>query len=218
MAWIQGTSRSGFPDSTTSDTWTIWIDSPTSNITSATGGTSDTWYGWVNSPTSSTTLTSATSNVVWYNWQVVTHEYQPQMQARQISHEEMAARQAELKQWQDEQQAAMKAAQERKEAADKRAMELLHENLSATQRKALKKHGWFLVEGGKSGKTYQIKGNKCAGNIAELDGKEIVARYCVHASYEIPLGDQLLAQAMSIRWDEEHLLSRANKTPVRRAA
>jgi hypothetical protein len=31
-------------------------------------------------------------------------------------------------------------------------------------------------------------------------------------------GDQLLAQAMSLRWDEEHPLKTANRTPPRTAA
>ncbi len=49
-----------------------------------------------------------------------------------------------------------------------------------------------------------------------LSGKQEswVARYCVHASYEIPLGDQLLAQAISLRLDEEHIIGKANKTAL----
>lgn len=110
---------------------------------------------------------------------------------------------------------AAKAAKER-EAAAKKAMELLHQNLSEKQSTALKKHGWFLVEGGKSKKTYRIYGDRCAGNIHELDAeqKKEIARYCVHAEYSIPLGDQLLAQAICLRLDEDHLIKTANKTQL----
>jgi hypothetical protein len=124
----------------------------------------------------------------------------------------------------NEQQASAYAAQQaaadervktQQQAAEK-AMQLLRENLSEKQKTALDKNGWFLVEGGKSKKTYRIYGNRCAGNIHELcaERKKEIARYCVHAEYSIPLGDQLLAQAICLRLDEEHIISRANKTDL----
>jgi hypothetical protein len=111
--------------------------------------------------------------------------------------------------------AKAKAEAEKQAAAAKRAQELLREHLSTKQRKSLDKHGWFLVEGGRSKKTYRIQAGQCAGNIYELnEAEQEVARYCVHASYEIPLGDQLLAQTISLRYDEDHIIGKANKTEI----
>jgi len=70
------------------------------------------------------------------------------------------------------------------------------------------------VEGGKSKKTYKINGRTASGNITELDGKKEVVRYCVHADYTIPLGDQLLTQLLHLRHDEDHIIASANKTPL----
>jgi hypothetical protein len=112
---------------------------------------------------------------------------------------------------------AMAAARHEDEAkrraeAGKKAGELLRENLTPKQRRALTRHGWFLVEGGKSGKLYRVEAGSYAGNIYELDEKKKpVARYCVHASPDIPLGDHLLTQALSLRFDEEHIIAKANK-------
>lgn len=99
--------------------------------------------------------------------------------------------------------------------AETKAKSLMHDNLTPIQREALEKHGWFLVEGGKSGKLYRIHARSYAGNIDELDDKmTAVARLCVHAASDIPLGDQLLAQALSLRFDEDHIIAKANRTAL----
>lgn len=178
-------------------------------VTTAASATNSVWVTWV--VDSSTASTTTTTNSIWQTWvttsggtgdSIVWHDQNHQPTAEQ--------KQAER----ERQEAAKKAEQERKIAAAK-ALELLHANLSQKQRAALDKNGWFLVEGGKSKKTYRIHGDRYAGNIHELDEKgSPVARYCVHADYSIPLGDQLLAQALSLRHDEDHIIGRANRIQV----
>jgi hypothetical protein len=219
MAWATCSTSSTCAD-TTGSVWYSWVLNTGSNCTST--------------ASTITTCSSPTSNAVWTIWvddgpsQIVNqgtchpdyysyrapavHEAPRQTPEQQAAAAEAAA-QAEA-----ERVRVNKEEQERKAVAAKRAMELLRENLSKKQREALDKNGWFLVEGGKSKKTYRIQGDRCAGNITELEGEQAVARYCVHASYEIPLGDQLLAQAISLRYDEEYLLKIANKTSLRQAA
>jgi hypothetical protein len=167
--------------------------------------TSDMWCQWNNCTTSTTTPvwlvwnTTGTGNTINQNCNLYAQQGAPP-----ITPEMIAAREAQNAKWK-------KIDQERKVAADQ-AMRLLRDNLSPKQIKALDKHGWFLVEGGKSKKTYRIRNDSYTGNIYELDGDKEVARFCVHAHSEIPLGDQLLAQAISIQWDEDHIISKANKT------
>ena len=90
----------------------------------------------------------------------------------------------------------------------------LREHLTDKQKAALDKHGWFLVEGGKSKKTYRISTHHHAGNITEMKGNKGIAKYCVHASYEYPLGDHLVAQVMGLRHDEDHTIRTANRTAL----
>ena len=201
-----GTTSSATTSSATT-VWGIWVDQGTASSRVDNSYANQTTTGLF-SPISSC------SNVwpLWVTQQVMSQEQlleiQRQQQEREIAHRRAV----------EQQQQQMEALAAKRREADKKAMELLIENLSATQKKALKKHGWFLVQGGKSGKTYRIKGDRCSGNITELDGKHEVARYCVHADHRYPLGDQLLAQALSLRHDEEHVLKTANKTPIRQAA
>lgn len=168
------------------------------------------WQGWITTSSNSTTTiwpiwissTSSTTGT-WCQWANNQDSFQPAQILSEEEHNricEEAMRQAA-------------AEREKREAAAKRAMRLLYDNLTAKQLEALNKHGWFLVEGGKSKKTYRIYGNRYAGNIHELnaEGKEVL-RYCVHAECTLPLGDQLLAQAISLRFDEDYIISKANKT------
>jgi hypothetical protein len=98
-------------------------------------------------------------------------------------------------------------------AVAKKARRLLRDHLTDAQRQALDMHGWFLVEGGQSRKLYRIYNRHHAGNIYELDEKmKEIARYCVHMPADIPLGDQLLGQALSLRFDEDHIMAKANRT------
>lgn len=180
---------------TTTDTvWNTWATTPSTT-------TDDVWNTWA-------TTTAVTPS--YYTWRVwVSAEQAQQIIADQQQVSEAAQRQMA------EQQERQRAEEEKRQAAKQRADELLRAHLSVKQRQALDKHGWFLVQGGKSKKTYRVHGDKYAGNIHELDqkGKE-VARYCVHAEYTIPLGDQLLAQALCLSHDEDHIIGKANRTPL----
>jgi hypothetical protein len=213
-----------YPTGTTA--WVSWIN------TGATTAATTIWPQWCNSVTSTTTAT----NTIWVNWNQLTIDQQSMMaqmmmqqQAQFLQNQQLQAMlvaqglnqyqqpqptEAELQAIEARRQQSVEDERLRKVAAA-RAMELLRANLSQKQKEALDKNGWFLVEGGKTKKTYRINTGGAAGNIQELDksGKPI-AKYCVHASYEIPLGDQWLAQALSLRLDEEHIIGNANRTAL----
>jgi hypothetical protein len=216
----------GYPIGMATGMTTPWIS------TSATTAATTIWPQWCNNITSTTTAT----NAIWINWNQLTIDQQSMMsqmmlqqQAMQLQNQQLQAMQAAqgLNQYQQPQPTAEELQARRetqakvvederlRKVAAARAMELLRANLSQKQREALDKNGWFLVEGGKTKKTYRINTGGAAGNIQELDksGKPI-AKYCVHASYEIPLGDQWLAQALSLRLDEDHIIGKANKTAL----
>lgn len=99
------------------------------------------------------------------------------------------------------------------EVAEGLAQRLLQSHLTPEQRASMKKHNWFIVEGGKSKKKYRIDtGGGPAGNIKELDHEhKVVARYCAHCEYGIPNHDQFLAQKFMIECDEEVFLRIANR-------
>lgn len=161
--------------------------------------TSTVWVSWIDSTVTNCNYTGAT-NIIWSSWINLTHEQQAEVLRHQAA---MAAqRQANLE-------------TERKYSeAEERARVLLREHLTDRQREALDRHGWFLVEGGKSKKEYRVRGSSCAGNITELrEGRE-VSRLCVHSDYSIPLSDQLLTQLLHLRHDEEHMMQRANRTAL----
>jgi hypothetical protein len=97
-------------------------------------------------------------------------------------------------------------------AAQTRAQELLEKHLTPEQVKELSTLGYFRVQA-PSGKVYEIEGGKRAGNIYELDEarKKRVAKLCCHVqSYEVPDGDNLLAQKLHLEHNEEEFLKKAN--------
>lgn len=99
------------------------------------------------------------------------------------------------------------------EEARERAMELLLTSLSPAQRETFQKNRWFVVEGSKSGKKYRIHANdNVAANIEVLDGERVSHRLCGHCDInKIPLGDQLLAQKLTLEFAEDDFLRIANK-------
>lgn len=167
------------------------------------------------------TATTTSNDYVWNNWASATtstiNYYQQrgfgQQQGSALGQSQAAAAQQQFN------AASQRPVATADPAASDRAKALMRDNLTAVQREALDKHGWFLVEGGKSGKLYRVRANSYAGNIYELDdAKKEIARYCVHARDDIPLYDHLLAQALSLRYDEDHIIGRANRTALRVAA
>jgi len=187
--WISGGSSGG-----TSSTFTNTCPNTSSSIFPSTTLIWNTW-------TTSNTSTSTCGNTIWSNWIVVDDPQITPAVPYQPSEQELAARRV-----------AADVAVKRKDANAK-AMAILNENLTELQRAALKKHGWFLVEGGKSKKLYRIKSHSYAGNVRELcaEGKRELVQYCCHADGSIPIGDQLLTQLLALRHDEDHFLQRANR-------
>lgn len=207
MPLFMGNALSGW-DTGTSSTSTIvqWAQqSPTSAMNAI--YPQAIWNYWVGTENSVNTVTTATTWNTWLGGSISTTPYQQMAAQSQAS----AQQQTLMRQQHDQAVTAVK----KREAAAARAKKLMRDNLTAIQREALEKHGWFLVEGGRSGKLYRVYGNRHAGNIFELNDKmKEVAQYCVHANDNIPLGDQLLAQALSLRFDEEHIIGRANRTAL----
>lgn len=177
--------------------WGQWV------VTSATTSCANTWNTW--------STTSTTTSIDYYAGQAA--GLGQQALSQQQAAQQMLGQQGGM---------PMSGGGSRNaeiEKARDRAKTLMRDNLTPVQREALDKHGWFLVEGGKSGKLYRVRADSYAGNIYELDDKRReVARYCVHAHPEIPFYDHLLAQALSLRYDEDHIIGRANCTPLRVAA
>jgi hypothetical protein len=91
-----------------------------------------------------------------------------------------------------------------------RSRELLVANLSAFQRKTFESHKWFVVEGGKTKQKYRIRTETYAGNIDVLNGSRVSHRLCVHCD-GVPLHDHHLAQKLALEYDEERLLTIANR-------
>lgn len=99
--------------------------------------------------------------------------------------------------------------------AVERSKELLLSYLTADQRATFKKHGWFVVEGGKSKNRYRVRTNTCAGNIEVLaanDNNKVTHRFCAHCDYSaIAEYDHYLAQKLMIECAEEEFLKIANR-------
>jgi hypothetical protein len=129
---------------------------------------------------------------------------------------EEIARQAREADW-ERRERLERAAQiaRNRETADRRARDLLFDHLTEAQRETIAKHGWFLVEGGKSKKKYRIDIAMVAGNIAELERERVTHRLCCHLEHVIPTHDHFLAQKLALEFDEERFLLTANR---RRAA
>lgn len=100
-----------------------------------------------------------------------------------------------------------------RKAANERAGEFLSQHLSPSQRETFLKNGWFIVEGGKSKTRYRIRGNTLMANVDVLDNKDKVThRLCAHPRLEAcPVADHLLAQKMTLEFDEDSFLRTANR-------
>jgi hypothetical protein len=200
----------------------VWLGT---NQTASTGA-------WI-VPVASTTCTSATaqlyqatayqamasqtaaSTAYWYSEQETCVDHQlylalAQNRAAAYRVRTEAAR-IELEQQQQlAQERAARRAEETK-AANARSRELLLAHLTAAQRETFERRKWFIVEGGTTKQTYRIRTETYAGNIDVLSGDRVKHRLCVHCPSNIPLHDHHLAQKLSLQYDEEYLLSIANR-------
>jgi len=95
--------------------------------------------------------------------------------------------------------------------AEQRAYTLLKEWLSPEQLARFESHGYFEVQGSRSGKCYRIRPDRFM-NIDEL-GKEgtPVAVWCVGPAGCLPIGDAMLAQKIALETDEQAALAVANR-------
>jgi len=94
---------------------------------------------------------------------------------------------------------------------DQRAINLLIENLTAVQRLQLVSHGYFDINGGKSGKRYRIW-FRTLQNVEEFDADgRRVCIWCFHPSTAVPLGDVLLAQKIALELFEPCAIKIARK-------
>jgi hypothetical protein len=107
----------------------------------------------------------------------------------------------------------MERAKERRLSSEK-AKQLLLEHLTSEQRETVEKNGWFVIEGGRSKKRYRIRSSGVTGNVEEMDGERVIAKYCCHISHSYPRSDHHLTQKLMLEWDEETFLRLANKTAI----
>lgn len=104
--------------------------------------------------------------------------------------------------------------QQQRDAAQTRARELLLEHLTPDQRDTFVKHGWFIVEGGKSRARYRVRSDRgLVANVDVIDPRDRPThRLCAHArSGSVPMGDQLLAQKIMLELAEDDFLRIANR-------
>lgn len=96
----------------------------------------------------------------------------------------------------------------REESAAERARALLLSHLTTEQRETFETNGWFVVEGGRSGYRYKVRGQSYVGNVERVDDRAV---FCAHCDSSLPLGDQLLAQKMMLECAEDEFLRIANR-------
>ena len=93
--------------------------------------------------------------------------------------------------------------------AQERANKFLMQNLSPAQRQQYKKHGYFDVTGGDTGKHYRIwHGNQLNVEQIHQNGKHV--RLCFMPRGGLPVGDIMLAQKIALELFESEALDVAN--------
>jgi hypothetical protein len=101
---------------------------------------------------------------------------------------------------------------ERRQAATERANGLLLEHLTPEQRETFTSRGWFVVVGGKTGTRYRVRGGTLTGNVDVMHGEKVRHRLCAHVpTGRVPMGDQLLAQKITLELAEDDFLRIANR-------
>jgi hypothetical protein len=80
--------------------------------------------------------------------------------------------------------------------AEQRAEDLLQRHLSPRQRRTLKRHGWFKVQG-KDGSTWTLRRSRMPFNVSRTDRDGTTQPYCSQLG-NAPLADTLLVQKLCI--------------------
>jgi hypothetical protein len=167
----------------------------------ASSTTTDNWV-WI-PPT--TYATSANTNTTWTFNTITRPRYRAQdfrVEVRNIERQWAQARREEL-------------SKPERVAATKAATDLLLAHLDERERARWVRDNQVHVRS-QSGRRYCLEGSRKQHNIFELDDKGVrIKELCVLAEGDIPVEDNLLAQILALRFDEKHLLSRANKWDLR---
>ncbi len=209
-------------------TWAGWSFSPSFGIGTATGGTltnSTVWAGWNQTWSSTITVggyptpsaaywpwpTTSPNTVAevayWGGWNTAYVETAESRRARESALRERAAIERERL--------------ARREVAEVRARQLLHEHLSAAQKRDILAHGWFELRSD-TGRRWRIRAAGIVGNVDLMpeDGSGIrEASYCAHpGDHSLPRSDHHLAQKLALETDEAGFLAVANVHHRRRVA
>ena len=97
---------------------------------------------------------------------------------------------------------------------ERRSLKLMRSWLSAAQREQFDTRGYFDVIGSHSGRRYRIR-TGYSTNILELDNSDyVVARWCFVPCQNLPAGDVMLAQKVTLENDEPSALKVARSFQV----
>lgn len=211
-------STVGTATMTSNGTATIWVNWIGNNAITTGCTTNTIWNYWT---TQTTTAPAVSTGVIWSSWanemtgqQVFQANYNQATQApRRTVAEQTRIDREQRERFKLEEAARVERAAKAK-AAEERAHGLLIEHLTVLQRATLKKHGWFIVQGGKSKKRYVIHAQGIAGNVVELDkADKSTTRYCCHANDNLmPAPDHWLSQKLWIEQCEDEFVKTANKS------
>lgn len=98
------------------------------------------------------------------------------------------------------------------ESARNRAWELFFDALTPAQKRSVKTWGYFYANGSQGGR-YRVGVDGYLANIYDVRNHRKICIY-VRGKRDIPLGDHLLAQKLTIETNERQFLRRANFTPL----
>lgn len=167
------------------------------------------WYGMQNATsTAGMAYYLEQQGMVWVDSQQyfqLAQQRVPVYQARTAEQQRIAEEQAA------KQIALYREQQARAIAARTRSRELLLSHLTPAQRETFEKKKWFVIVGGQSRRRYRIRDAGHAGNIDVLNGEKVMHRLCCHCDHSIPIHDNMLAQKLTLEYDESTFLRLANR-------
>lgn len=171
----------------TSEIWVPWCRETESGYIT----TTNTWKHWCD-----TTTTNATYRVV---------ELPP------LTAEQFAAQLESVRRREEEHRRNLERERRLRKAAEARAEELLRTLLDAEQRAEYDRAKRFYVVS-RSGKRYEIDTKRKMHNIFEVDpaGKRI-EEHCIYADDDLPLPDNIAAQLLLLRANENEFRRIANQ-------
>lgn len=192
--------------SVTTGIWLGWIGAANATMAAATVVASP-WANW--------TTGSLTTAATWGYWNDAVGQtvdlIRTTLAERTPEQVQADADRARVAQAQREERLARERAD--REQAVQRAETLLHAHLTTRQRRSLRERNRFRVRG-QSGRWYEIVRGHHA-NTFGLDSKgRRVESLCVYATGGVPEADCMLAQALHLEVNEEHLRRVAHITPV----